>query len=94
MLITPECGRNIDSNPIRDGNDWFSFDHSDENSKRVFSQIVGPNVPSNLALGGPGNFVSETTDSALTIAEILGIKSEVAAAALVSGTSRSLFDRI
>ena len=94
MLITPECGRNIHSNPIRDSNDWYSFDHSDANSKRVFSQLVGPGVPSNLELGGPGNFVAETTDSVLTIAEVLGIKSEVNSAGLVAPTSLSLFDRI
>lgn len=94
MIITPECGRNLDPNPIRDENDWYAFDHSDNNSRRVFTQMVGPGVPAGLSLGSVGNFAAETTDSVPTIAEILGIKAEVEGSGLLSGTTRSLFDRI
>ena len=94
MIITPECGRNLESNPIRDENDWYAFDHSDDNSRRVFTQMVGPGVPAGLELGSPGNFVAETTDGVPTVAEILGIKAEVEGSGLLSGSTMSLFDRI
>ena len=94
MLISPECGRNLNPNPIKDTNDWFAFDHSDANTQRVFTQMVGPNVPSNLVIGSESNQVGETADNVPTIAEILGIKAEVMGAGLVSGTARSLFDRM
>jgi hypothetical protein len=94
MLISPECGRNLNPNPIRDTNDWYAFDHSDANTQRVFTQMVGPNVPSNLVIGSENNQVGETADNVPTIAEILGIKAEVMGAGLVSGTARSLFDRM
>ncbi|MGB1317596.1 MAG: hypothetical protein ACPG5W_05295 [Flavobacteriales bacterium] len=94
MMITPECGRNLNSNPIKDENDWRAFDHSDANTQRVFTQMVGPSVPSNMVVGGVGNQVGETADNCLTIAEILGFKDDVQGNGLVSSTSQSLFDRI
>lgn len=94
MLITPECGRNLNPNPIRDQNDWFAFDHSDTNTQRVFTQMVGPSVPSNLVVGGAGNQIGETADNAPTIAEILGFKDDVMNSGLISSTAQSLFDRI
>jgi hypothetical protein len=94
MLITPECGRNLTSNPIKDENDWRAFDHSDANTQRVFTQMVGPNVPSNLVVGGVGNQIGETADNCSTIAEILGFKESVVGNGLISSTAQSLFDRI
>ncbi|MDP6908321.1 MAG: hypothetical protein QF371_02395 [Flavobacteriales bacterium] len=94
MLITPECGRNLNSNPIKDENDWYAFDHSDENTQRIFTQMVGPNVQSNLLVGGQGNQIGETADNAPTIAEILGFKDDVINSGLISSTAMSLFDRI
>ena len=94
MLITPECGRNLESNPIRDENDWRAFDHSDSNTQRVFTQMVGPNVPSNLVRGSVGNQIGETVDNCPTIAEILGFKDDVMNNGLISSTAQSLFDRI
>lgn len=94
MLVSPECGRNLNPNPIKDKNDWYSFDHSDQNTQRVFTQMVGPNVGSNLAVGSESNQVGETADNVPTIAEILGIKNEVLGSGLLSGSARSLFDRI
>lgn len=95
MLITPECGRNLNSNPIKDENDWRAFDHSDANTKRVFTQMVGTsNVQSNLVVGGVGNQIGETADNCPTIAEILGFKADVMGSGLLSSTAQSLFDRI
>lgn len=94
MLVTPECGRNLNPNPIKDENDWLAFDHSDANTQRVFTQMVGPNVPSNLVRGGIGNQVGETADNCPTIAEILGFKDDVMNSGLISSTAQSLFDRI
>lgn len=94
MLVTPECGRNLNPNPIKDQNDWKAFDHSDANTQRVFTQMVGPNVPSNLVRGGIGNQIGETADNCPTIAEILGFKEDVMASGLISSTAQSLFDRI
>ena len=94
MMITPECGRNLTSNPIKDQNDWKAFDHSDANTQRVFTQMVGPNVPSGLVVGGIGNQIGETADNCPTIAEILGFKDDVVGNGLISSTSQSLFDRV
>ncbi|MFT4595508.1 MAG: hypothetical protein ACI9UR_001524 [Bacteroidia bacterium] len=94
MIVTPECGRNLNSNPIKDENDWRGFDHSDANTQRVFTQMVGPGVPSNTLIGGVGNQIGETADNCSTIAEILGFKDDVVGNGLVSSTSQSLFDRI
>lgn len=94
MLVSPECGRNLSPNPIKDENDWRAFDHSDINTQRVFTQLVGPNVPSNLVRGGIGNQIGETADNCPTIAEILGFKQDVMGTGLISSTAQSLFDRI
>lgn len=94
MIVSPECGRNLSPNPIKDENDWRAFDHSDANTQRVFTQLVGPNVPSNLVRGGIGNQIGETADNCPTIAEILGFKQDVMGTGLISSTAQSLFDRI
>lgn len=94
MIITPECGRNLTSNPILDENDWYAFDHSDANTKRIFTQMVGPNIPSNLRVGSDGNPVGISADGAPTIAEILGFKQEIFSAGLLAGDAVSLFDRM
>lgn len=95
MMITPECGRNENPNPIRDENDWVAFDHSgDENTTRIFSMMVGPNVPSNLIVGSETNRIGRATDNVLTIAEIFGIKEAVKGAGLMDTQATSLFDRI
>lgn len=95
MMATPEHGRNLNPNPIQDENDWYAFDHSgDYNTSRVFSLMVGPNVPQNLVVGGESNRVGMTTDNVLTIAEIFGIKDAVTSAGFLNANSKSLFDRI
>ncbi len=94
MCFAPECGRNEKSNPIIDANDWYGYDHGDANSLRVFGGMVGQNVQSNLMVGNEANPVGKVTDFSLTIAEILGYKSQVQAAGHIDSDSRSLFDRI
>jgi hypothetical protein len=56
--------------------------------------MVGPNVPSNLVVGGAENQIGETADNCPTIAEILGFKESVLGNGLISSTAQSLFDRI
>ncbi|MEO0468736.1 MAG: hypothetical protein AAF206_03875 [Bacteroidota bacterium] len=94
MMVMPECGRNLDPNPIRDENNWFGFDHNDAHSRRIFGMMVGPNVPQDLAVGNENNPVGISADAALTIAHIMGIRDQVGNAGLVNSNSRSLFDRI
>jgi hypothetical protein len=95
MINTPECGRNLNPNPIQDENDWFAYDHSgDANTNRIWTSMVGPNVPQNLKVGSEANKTGFATDNVLTIAEIFGIKDQVKAAGFINNTTRSLFDRI
>lgn len=95
MIVTPECGRNLNPNGIKDTeNDFAAYDHSDANTKRVFTLMAGPGVPQNLVVGGENNQIGYTADNVLTIAEILGFKEEVASAGYVHPLSASLFDRI
>ncbi|MDI1235632.1 MAG: hypothetical protein PSX81_15245 [bacterium] len=94
MCFVPECGRNLKHNPIIDQNDWYGYDHGDANSLRVFGGMVGPNVQSNLMVGSESNPIGVVTDFNLTIAEILGYKSDVMDAGLIDGNAKSLFDRI
>ena len=94
LLITPEHGRNLDPNPIRDQNDWFGYDHSDKNSRRVFSLLAGKGVPSNLTIGDESNPMGLAVDSVPTIADLLGFKDDVLYNGLINGNAQSLLDRI
>jgi hypothetical protein len=94
MTYVPECGRNLNHNPIQDENDWYGYDHGDSNSLRVFGGMVGQNVPSNLMVGSEANPIGKVTDFTLTIADILGFKDEVKSAGIVDPDALSLFDRI
>ncbi len=95
MIATPECGRNENPNPIQDENDWFAYDHSgDLNTQRVFTQMVGKNVPQNLVVGSESNPIGTSVDNVLTIADIFGVKDQVNAAGFIDNSARSLFDRI
>jgi hypothetical protein len=94
MLATPECGRNQNPNAVLDENNWLAYDHSDQNARRVFNMMVGPNVPSNLSIGSENNPVGITSDSMLTIADILGVKPEVQNGGMLAPGTQSLFDRI
>lgn len=95
IMATPECGRNLKPNPIQDENNWFAFDHSgDANTQRIFTMMAGSGVQGNLRIGSDTNSVGLATDNVLTIADIFGIKNEVANAGFIDGASRSLFDRM
>lgn len=95
IIVTPEHGRSLDPNPILDENDWKAFDHnSDHNARRMFSLMAGPGIQANLAVGSESNPVGDAADCIPTIAEILGIKSEVMSVGLIDSDARSLFDRI
>ena len=94
MIVTPEHGRNTNPNSIFDENDWFAYDHSDANSPRVFTSMVGPSVQSNLQVGSENNLIGTTMDNVLTIGEIFGIKQDILSSGKVAGGAMSLFDRI
>lgn len=94
MVVCPEHGRNLNPNPIRDQNDWYGYDHSDANARRIWSMMVGPGIPAGLSIGDEGNSIGTSNDCVPTIAEILGIKNEVLGAGLLHPEARSFFDRI
>jgi len=77
MLVSPECGRDLYPNPIKDDNNLFAYDHSDANSRRTFASLIGANIPQGLVKGGDNNTVGMNTNVVPTIAEILGIKDQV-----------------
>ncbi len=94
MIVSPECGRDLTPNVIKDTNEWRGYDHSDSNSRRVFTSIVGPGVPQNHTVGSDTNPVGFNTDVVPTIAEILGIKSDVMGAGFLYPGTQSLFDQM
>ena len=96
IMLSPECGRNINPNPIMDENDWVAYDHSDQNTSRVFTLMAGAALGSNRGtyantwdINNPGAY---TTDNVLTIADIMGIKNMIPPG-FMHGPARSLFDR-
>ncbi len=102
MILSPECGRNLNPNPIKDQNNFLSYDHSDNNALRVFTQIVGGANISGIAqsklnaqkgnrIGTPTNPVANIKDNVLTIGEIFGVRNLIEADGRVT-TSNSLFD--
>lgn len=95
MILMPDMGRNIAPNAAKDNNDWLGFDHDggDTNLQRIFAMMVGNGVERGLHIGDENNPVGEWIDACLTVAELLGIKSEVMNTGFVR-TNHSLFDRI
>ena len=96
MIVMPEHGRDLEHNPIQDDNDWYAYDHSanNENTRRIFSLMVGPGIDGGLRVGGPENPVGDAADIVPTIADLFGIKDIVASQGLLDPAARSLFDRI
>ncbi len=94
FIVAPECGRNLNPNPILDENDWYAFDHSDANAQRVWTIMAGKNVPSNHSVGNETNPVGRLTDIVPTIADIFGVKDEVMNAGFIDPLAKSLFDRM
>ena len=91
IIVAPEHGRNLDPNNIKDANEFYGYDHSDSNSRRIFSLIAGPGIDSNLMIGNEGNGVGDIVNITPTIAEILGFKDEVINQGLVYNNN-SFFD--
>lgn len=94
LLLAPECGRNLEPNPIRDENDWFAYDHSDENAHRIFGMMVGKNVPEGLEIGNVNRPIGLNADLVPTVADILGIKDTVLQKGFIHADARSWFDRL
>ena len=55
--------------------------------------VAGPGIDQNLVVGSESNPIGDISDIVLTMAEVLGIKSQVIQAGLTS-SSQSLLDRI
>lgn len=105
MILSPECGRNLNPNPIQDQtNLWNAYDHSDDHSLKIFTQMIGgsqtQNVPVNHKVGGPnadkysGQQIGSNIDNILTIGEIFGIDTDIINAGHISSSSNSLFNQL
>jgi len=94
LICIPECGRNDEPNAIVDSNGFVSFDHSDENSKRIFALLAGPTVPANLTLGSEGTAIGQVSDAMMTVADLLGVKEAVQQAGYIDPFAQSFFDLI
>jgi hypothetical protein len=93
FIVAPECGRNLNPNPILDQNDWVAYDHSDANALRVWSLMLGKGVP-NIRVGGEAQPVGRLTDIVPTIADVFGVLDDVNNAGLIDPLARSLYQRI
>ena len=93
LIVSPEHGRNAEPNAIKDANAFYGYDHSDENSRRIFNLMVGPGIDPNLTIGNEGSQVGDIVNITPTIAEILGFKDDVISSGLTASNT-SLFDLI
>ncbi len=91
LVVAPEHGRNLEPNVLQDLNDWYAYDHSDENAFRNWCLIAGPEIEGGRVIGSEGNPVGNTAQCVLTIAEAMGIKQDVINAGLLYN-NQSLFD--
>jgi hypothetical protein len=96
MIVMPEHGRDMEPNPIQDDNDWYAYDHSggNENTRRIFTLMVGPGIDAGLRIGSEDNQVGDAADIVPTVADLFGIKDVVANQGLLDPNARSLFDRM
>ncbi|HQW26791.1 MAG TPA: hypothetical protein PLV75_12560, partial [Saprospiraceae bacterium] len=64
LIVMPEHGRDLEHNPIKDDNDWYSYDHSgnNENTRRIFTLMAGPGIDGNLRVGGVDNPIGDASD--------------------------------
>ena len=92
MIVTPECGRDLNANPIKDVNNYYAYDHSDANSQRAFASLIGGNVPAGLVKGDELTQIGLTTNVVPTVAEILGIKASVMGAGFLTPGTQSFYD--
>ncbi|MEN8929152.1 MAG: hypothetical protein ABF240_09815, partial [Flavobacteriales bacterium] len=97
MIATPDCGRNLNPNPILDTeNNFRAYDHSDANTRRVFTLMAGATIGNNpdkatapLSSSSPLN-----TDAAITVGHILGIEGDMLASGYLHGNSQSLIRKL
>jgi hypothetical protein len=85
MICMPEHGRNAQPNNLFDGNGLKAYDHTgDDNSREVFSLIVGPPgvVQQNKVVGSTITPVGESIDIVPTIAHVLGFDNDIPAGRL------------
>ncbi len=93
MIVTPECGRDFNPNPIQDtANGFYSYDHSDSNSQRSWCSLIGGDIPAGQSFGDPNNVMGLTTNVVPTIADILGIKSDVVGANFLASGTKSFYE--
>jgi hypothetical protein len=96
IIATPDCGRNLNPNPIMDiENNFRAFDHSDANTRRVFSLMAGKSITNEPDQStDPNNPNSLNTDVAVTIGHILGIEQEMLNSGYLHPQSQSLIRKI
>lgn len=97
MIVTPECGRDLNPNPIKDDNELYAYDHSDDNSRRAFCSIIGGGfngAEAGRVFGDPTANVSVglTTNVVPTVAEALGIKQQVYDAKFLANGTKSFYE--
>lgn len=96
MIIAPECGRDLNPNPIKDNNNYFAYDHSDANSLRTFTSLIGTDIPQGLVKGDVNTPIGINTNVVPTIADILGIKQNVVNAGFLyngsQGQTKSFYE--
>lgn len=96
IIATPDQGRNANPNPIMDAeNNFLAFDHSDANTRRVFTLMAGKNITNEPDQStDPNNPNSYNTDVAITIGHILGIEQEMLNTGYLYSGSESLIRKI
>lgn len=96
IIATPDCGRNLNPNPIMDTeNDFYAFDHSDANTRRVFTLMAGKGITNEPDQStDPNNPNSLNTDVAITIGHILGVEQEMLSSGYLHPQSQSLLRKI
>lgn len=97
IIATPDCGRNLNPNPILDTeNNFRAFDHSDANTRRVFTLMAGKTITNHpdKATGPISSSSPLNTDAAITIGHILGIEQEMLTSGFLHGNSQSLIRKI
>lgn len=80
MICMPEHGRNLEPNNLVDAHGYFAFDHTnDQNSREIFSLIVGPPsvINQNSSFGTASEPKGESIDVLPTIAHILGFYNDI-----------------
>ncbi len=96
FIATPDQGRNLNPNPILDQeNNFFAYDHSDANTKRVFTLMAGKGISNEPDQStDPNNPNSFNIDAAVTIGHILGIETEMLSAGYLHPQTQSLLRKI